>query len=166
MPNSRRGVSRREMLGWSAVTLATAAFSDLISASEAQATGPVSGIRHFARFGVDERMIRETLGEALATGGDWADVYFQHRVGSSLVLEDGSVNRALGSVELGVGVRVVKGDQTGYGYTEELTLDALKRAAATAASIADGPSRAAPTSFRADPGPAGTFPARYMLDHN
>ncbi len=120
MSNPRRGVSRREMLGWSAATLATAAFSDLISAGEVPATGPVSGIRHFARFGVDERMIREALAEALGTGGDWADVYFQHRVGSSLVLEDGSVNRASGSIELGVGVRVVKGDQTGYGFTEDI----------------------------------------------
>ncbi len=160
MSNPRRGVSRREMLGWSAATLATAAFSDLISASEAAATGPVSGIRHFARFGVDERMIRETLAEALSTGGDWADVYFQHRLGSSLVLEDGSVNRAMGSVELGVGVRVVKGDQTGYGYTEELTLESLKRAARTAAAIAEGPSRPVPAALRVTTGLDSRYPVK------
>ncbi len=123
-------------------------------------------IVYFARFGVTESLIRDTLAVALAKGGDYADVYFQHKVSSTLALEDGDVNRAYANVDLGVGVRVVKGDQTGYGYTEELTLDALKRAAATAASIADGPSRAAPTSFRADPGPAGTFPARYVLDRS
>jgi TldD protein len=66
-------------------------------------------------------MIREALCEALSRGGEYADLFFQHKVANSYVLEDGAVNRAGTSVELGVGVRVVKGDQTGYGFTEDLT---------------------------------------------
>src|SRR5580692_8098582 len=76
-----------------------------------------ASIVYFQRFGVDERMIREALEAALARGGDYADVFFQHRVSRNMSLEDGEVNRASASVDLGVGVRVVKGDQTGYGYT-------------------------------------------------
>ena len=38
--------------------------------------------------------------------------------GSSL--EDGKVNRAYGQVDLGVGIRTVKGDQVGYGFTQQL----------------------------------------------
>ena len=76
-----------------------------------------------------ERLIREALGDALSRGGDYADLFFQHRVGNNYVLEDGAVNRAFASVELGVGVRVVKGDQTGYGYTEDLTLEGVRLAA-------------------------------------
>jgi len=72
-----------------------------------QAGGPSAGIGYFTRFGVTERMIREALGAALSRGGDLADVFFQHRVESDLALEDGAVNRAFSSVELGVGVRVV-----------------------------------------------------------
>lgn len=120
-------------------------------------------ISYFAGFGVTQALIRDTLAVALGKGGDYADLFFQHKVQSSLVLEDGEVNRASASADLGCGVRVVKGDQTGYGYTEQLTLEALRRAAATAASIADGPSRVAPTAFRADPGPAAAFPTRYSL---
>src|SRR6516165_4170294 len=101
-------------------------------------------IRYFARFGITEQMIAETLAAALSRGGDHADVYFQHRVASDVGLEDGAVNRAHASVELGVGVRVVKGDQTGYGYTEDLRLPALLECARTAAAIADGPARPAP----------------------
>jgi len=41
------------------------------------------GIRHFARFGVTEAMLRETLAAALS-GREYADVYFQHRLSSSL----------------------------------------------------------------------------------
>ncbi len=124
---------------------------------------PSAKVVYFSRFGVDEAMLAATLSTALAKGGDHADVFLQHKVSRVMMLEDGEVNRAYASVELGAGVRVVKGDQTGYAYTEELTLDALKRAASTAAAIAEGPASAGPTSFRADPGAAGAFPDRYKL---
>ena len=120
-------------------------------------------ISYFSKFGVDEALIKETLSVAMGKGGDRADVFFQHKVGRTMALEDGEVNRAFASVELGVGVRVVKGEQTGYGYTEEITREALRNAAATAAAIADGPAQDGPTAFRADPGKAGAFPSRYNL---
>jgi TldD protein len=118
-----------------------------------------AGAGYFARFGVTERMIRETLAAALSRGGDFADVFFQHRVSSDLGLEDGEVNRAWASVDLGVGVRVVKGDQTGYGYTEDLSLPALLACARTAAAIAAGPSREAPERFHVATG----LPRRYPV---
>ncbi|MFL5300172.1 MAG: TldD/PmbA family protein [Anaeromyxobacteraceae bacterium] len=117
------------------------------------------GIGYFGRFGVTEALIGETLAAALSRGGDFADVFFQHRVSHDLGLEDGAVNRAYTSVELGVGVRVVKGDQTGYGYTEDLSLAALKDCARTAAAIADGPARPAPQRFHVE----GRLPQRYPL---
>ncbi len=120
---------------------------------------PSAKITYFARFGVDEKMIRSALAAALARGGDYADVFFQHKVSSVMALEDGEVNRAYASADLGVGVRVVKGDQTGYGYTEDLTEEAIKTAAATAAAIADGPASAVPVTFHVE----GTFPQRYSL---
>jgi TldD protein len=121
--------------------------------------GPRDGIGYFARFGVTEAVISQTLSAALSRGGDHADVFFQHRVGSDIGLEDGAVNRAYAEIDLGAGVRVVKGDQTGYGYTEDLSLPALLECARTAAAIADGPSRAGPARFhvRAD------LPDRYPL---
>jgi TldD protein len=116
-------------------------------------------IRYFAQFGVTEGIIAETLAVALSRGGDHADVFFQHRVASDVGLEDGAVNRAHASVELGVGVRVVKGDQTGYGYTEDLRLPALLECARTAAAIADGPARPAPARLHLGP----ALPDRYPL---
>ncbi|MBK9262770.1 MAG: TldD/PmbA family protein [Polyangiaceae bacterium] len=114
---------------------------------------------YFDRFGVNETMMREGLTEALAHGGDKADLFFQHRVFNVLVLEDGEVNRASTQVELGVGVRVVRGDQTGYAFTEELTRDAILRAAKTAAAVADGPARPGPKEFA-----ISGSPQRYAID--
>jgi TldD protein len=106
-----------------------------------------AGFLYFQSFGVDEALVLATLEAALSRGGEYADLFFQHRIVHRLALEDGEVNRAYAGVEVGVGVRVLKGDQTGYAYTEDLTLDAMRRAAQTAAAVADGPARARPTSF-------------------
>ncbi|MCC6809901.1 MAG: TldD/PmbA family protein [Deltaproteobacteria bacterium] len=106
-----------------------------------------AGFAYFASFGVDAPLVLQTLEAALSKGGDYADLFFQHRIVHRLTLEDGEVNRAYAGVEVGVGVRVLKGDQTGYAYTEDLTPDAMRRAAQTAAAVADGPSRARPQSF-------------------
>jgi TldD protein len=115
-------------------------------------------IRYFERFGVTERLLRETLSAALSRGGDHADVFVQHRVTSDVGLEDGAVNRAHAGVDLGAGVRVVKGDQTGYGFTEDLSLPALLECARTAAAIADGAAREGPVRFH-----VGELPRRYPL---
>jgi TldD protein len=116
-------------------------------------------IRYFARFGVTERLLLETLSAALSRGGDFADIFVEHAIANDLALEDGAVNRAYASVSLGAGVRVVKGDQTGYGYTEDLSLPALLDCARTAAAIADGPTRVAAPRFHH----GEELPQRYPL---
>jgi TldD protein len=115
---------------------------------------------YFTRFGIDEAVLRQVLGAALSRGGEKADVFLQHRIDNQLGLEDGAVNRAYTSVELGVGVRVVKGDQQGYGYTEELTLEAMKRCALTAAAIAEGAARPGPVELHLSPRGPERYPVK------
>jgi TldD protein len=91
------------------------------------------------RFGLDEALTSRVVSRGLDRGGEFCELYAQHRVSTDVGFEDGQVNRASTSVDLGVGVRVLKGDQTGYAFTEELTEASLLAAADTAASIAEGP---------------------------
>ena len=151
-------ISRRDVLSLGSAALAATLIPDVLFGARPGA-GATDGVGYFGRFGVTEKMIREALGVALSRGGDYADLYFEHSVLNSLGLEDGEVNRGYRQVQLGVGVRVVKGDQTGYGFTEDLTLDALKGTARTAAAIADGPGRAAPARFHF----AKDLPNRYPV---
>ncbi|NTU51514.1 MAG: TldD/PmbA family protein, partial [Candidatus Aminicenantes bacterium] len=94
-----------------------------------------------------DALCRKVLAEALARGGDYADLYFEHTISNNLVLEDGKVNRAVSDVALGVGIRTVKGDQVGYGFTQELSEKPMLAAASTAATIASGPGRAVGATF-------------------
>jgi TldD protein len=115
-----------------------------------------SGLDYFGEHGVDEGLLSAALSRALAHGADWAELFFEHTVDHQLGLSDGAVNRASSSVRLGVGVRVVKGDQQGFAYTEELTRERVAEAAATAAIVARGPARAAPKAYEVQ-----ALPSRY-----
>ena len=97
---------------------------------------PPSPLQWFEQFGVDDAVLRKVLSEATARGADDADLFFEHSVSTAIGLSDRVVNRAHTSVDLGVGVRVVVGDQVGYAYSEDLSLESLIRAAQTARTIA------------------------------
>jgi TldD protein len=92
----------------------------------------------FARYGIDAALCRRVLAAATENGADDADLYFEHSTSTTVALSDRKVNRAHLSIDLGVGVRVVIGDQVGYAYTEDLTPDSMLRAARVAAQIARG----------------------------
>src|SRR3989304_2824527 len=83
------------------------------------------------------------LSLALARGGTFADLYFEHDTTSSLLLEEGIIRTASAGVSCGLGVRVLAGERTGYAYTDDLSWAAMARAAETAAHIASD-SRALP----------------------
>ena len=101
-----------------------------------------------AWFGIDEAMIRAVMAELTQRGADMADLYFQHRRDTAISMEDGLISKASTQIDQGVGLRVVIGDQTGYAFTEELTLDAMLAAARTAASIAARGPAAVPERFQ------------------
>ncbi|MBI4701289.1 MAG: TldD/PmbA family protein [Deltaproteobacteria bacterium] len=104
---------------------------------------------YFERFGVDQALLARTIEKGLGRGGDYCEVFLQHRVNHWLGLEDGEVNRAYADVGLGAGIRVLKGDATGFAYTEDLGEAELSRAAQTAATVADGASAARPAPLAA-----------------
>ncbi|MEN0067435.1 MAG: TldD/PmbA family protein [Myxococcota bacterium] len=123
------------------------------------ANGPLPTDPFLAWFGIDADMIRRVLAELGSRGADHGELFFQHSRSSSLSMEDGRIGRAFTSIDQGVGLRVVVGDQVGYAYTEDLTEGAMREAARTAAAIAQGAARSAPTDLT--PHALGN---RYQLD--
>jgi TldD protein len=96
-------------------------------------------------FEVSAEMLQKVIEAAMSKGGDYADLFFEHKKSNSLGLEDGKVNRAYSNIDYGVGIRVLKGDQTGFAYSETITPDALINAAKMAANIANSKSSFTPT---------------------
>jgi TldD protein len=94
---------------------------------------------YLEHFEVTPVMLRQVIAEAMSIGGDYADLFFEHKISNTIALEDGKVNRAYSNVDYGMGVRVLKGDQTGFAYTETISPQDMLKVAKTAANIADHP---------------------------
>lgn len=94
--------------------------------------------------GIDAVLAERLLGEALGAGGDYADLYFEFRIGADFVLEEGKVRRVGRVTAVGLGVRVLRGDATGYAYTEELSSERMLQTARTASQIAAAGGTTAP----------------------
>ncbi|MEO7649079.1 MAG: metalloprotease TldD, partial [Bryobacteraceae bacterium] len=60
---------------------------------------------------------------------------------SMISMDESIVKNATQGVSLGVGVRVIAGERTGYAYSDDLSPDKIMKAAGVAACIAAGPSK-------------------------
>src|SRR4051812_31347432 len=98
---------------------------------------------------IDAQLARRLLELALGQGGDYADLFFEYRAAADFVFEDGKVKSVGRGITLGLGVRVLKGDATGYAYCEDLTWEAMAHVARTAAQIAAAGKSPAPVDVKA-----------------
>ncbi len=91
----------------------------------------------FEGLTLDVSDLEAYLSAALSRGGDYADLYFEHRVTHRIILEEEIIKSATKGVDIGVGVRVVVGERTGYAHSDDLSRESVLKAARTAAFIAD-----------------------------
>jgi len=138
---SRRKFIQRTALAGGAMLLLPGLEASMLSDNS-------TGNYFLKEFGIDETLCQKLLAKALSKGGDFADLYFEYSVSNYLGLEDGKVNQSYGDISLGVGIRTVKGDQIGYGFTQELTEASMMSAAATASTLCNMKASPVATSFK------------------
>ncbi len=91
-------------------------------------------------FKVSESQLQTLAATALAHGGDYSDLYFEHTTFFNLLLKDGIVSSGGFHTDYGVGIRVLKGEKTGYAYSENTDMPDMLKAAKAASAIATGAS--------------------------
>ncbi len=89
-------------------------------------------------FKVNEQQLETVAATALAHGGDYSDLYFEHTTYFNLMLKDGVVSSGGFHTDYGVGIRVLKGEKTGYAYSENTEMQDMLAAARAASAIAAG----------------------------
>jgi TldD protein len=87
-------------------------------------------------FHLSKTELGKILSIALSKGGDFAEVYAEHRIYSFINMEEDIIKETAESISLGLGIRVLAGEMTGYGYTTDLSFEKITNAALSAASIA------------------------------
>ena len=85
---------------------------------------------------IDHDVIERTLGVALRTGADFAEIYAEDKRSTSVGLDDGRIEQVTSGRDLGAGIRVIKGDTTGFAHTSDLSEAGLSAAATAAAEAA------------------------------
>ncbi len=91
-------------------------------------------------FNVSEEQLRTLVRTALSHGGDYSDLYFEYTTFFNLLLKDGVVSSGGFHTDFGVGIRVLKGEKTGYAYSENTEMSEMLKAAKAASAIAAGTS--------------------------
>jgi TldD protein len=107
---------------------------------------------------IDDTVAQRVLGTALRTGGDFAEIFVEDRRSSSAHFDDGRVEQLSSGRDRGAGIRVVRGDTTGFAHTSDLTetgLAAAAEAAGAAARGGGGGVREIALTRRDEPRPAG-----------
>jgi len=99
-------------------------------------------------FHIPAEDLQKFLQTALSRGGDFAELFLEYRIYSAILMEDDIIKETSESVGLGLGIRVISGDKTGYGYTNDISLQAIQKTALTAASIANDSRSFSPPPLR------------------
>ncbi|MFP6776418.1 MAG: metalloprotease TldD [PS1 clade bacterium] len=79
--------------------------------------------------------ITSLLSSLYVKGVDYADLYFEHSVAESWVLDEGIVKSGTYHISHGVGARSVMGEQTGFSYSDDLSISAIENATKFARGI-------------------------------
>ena len=83
----------------------------------------------------------------LSTGGDYADIYMQNRISEFWVLEDNKVKQCFYDVTQGAAVHVSNKEQSGFAYTEDISVVNLLKIAKQASLISSGSKHAKCNDF-------------------
>jgi len=89
------------------------------------------------RFGLDDRGLASGLDTALERRVDFADIFAEVTTQDSVALEEGIVKSGDRHLAQGVGVRAQTGERQGYAHADEITVESVRLAAATARAISE-----------------------------
>ena len=74
---------------------------------------------------LSKNVVAEVLGKCLVTGGDFAEIFEEDSINNSISLVDGKVDDAIGGRSYGIGIRIFKGLNSVYAYTNNNSLNSL-----------------------------------------
>ncbi|PAV29776.1 peptidase C69 [Virgibacillus profundi] len=87
---------------------------------------------------LNKALIENVLSAALTTGGDFSEVFVEDRYTNNMHHQAGKLEKSLSGRDFGVGIRIFKGLQSVYAYTNEFSEEGLLKAAKKAAEALQG----------------------------
>jgi TldD protein len=130
-------IKRRAFLKASAAGLGSIIFSGLNCKGIKKMKNPPHLVFE-DHFHFSQEDLQKLLNISLSRGGDFSEIYLEYKIYNFINMEEDIIKETAESISLGLGIRVLSGEKTGYGYTNDLSQEKIKKTALTAASIASG----------------------------
>ena len=108
---------------------------------------------------INEAEVFNLLTSMSDKGSDYSDLFFQHSIAESWVLDEGIVKDGSYNIAHGVGARCVSGDQTGFSYSDDLNLKAINGAVDFAKGISSKQSNNPPKILK-----SSNYPSKYSVN--
>jgi len=78
-------------------------------------------------------LIEEVLEKALSTGGDFSEIFLEDTIKNTIKMIDGKIDNSVSGRDFGVGIRIFKGFNSVYAYTNDTSRESLLETAYKAA---------------------------------
>jgi TldD protein len=99
----------------------------------------------------DQLKAQPILEAALAGGGQWSEIFVENSTGLTIIMDDGKVEKIIGGVDRGAGLRLVYDNRTAYAHSNDQTTDGLMPLARNLAAMAGGKASALAALRRLEP---------------
>ena len=99
---------------------------------------------------ISKKLAILVLNEALSTGADYAEIFFEDSHSNVISVENGKVDSTNSSSLCGVGLRLLLKNQCVYGYTNDLTKKGLLELASSLSKSFSGERKNFCESFSGD----------------
>ncbi|WP_164219454.1 TldD/PmbA family protein [Virgibacillus sp. YIM 98842] len=87
---------------------------------------------------LNKSLVEDVLSAALVTGGDFSEVFVEDKYTNNMTYQSSRLEKSISGRDFGVGIRIFKGLQSVYAYTNDFSKDGLLQAANTAAKAIEG----------------------------
>ena len=74
---------------------------------------------------LDKNQLEKILSRALSNGGDFAEIFIERRWNSGISCEENQIERIISGLDAGAGIRIISGESTAYGFTNDLSFEGI-----------------------------------------
>jgi TldD protein len=74
---------------------------------------------------ISNELLSKIIKKALSRGGQYADVFMEHKQHVSIHLEDNKIEKTISGIDAGIGIRVIFNSKTAYAYGNDFSEDSL-----------------------------------------
>lgn len=85
---------------------------------------------------IPDELASKIIKKALSKGGDYADIFIEHKHHVSIQLEDDKIEKVVSGVDSGIGIRIILGSRSAYAYSNDFSEDSLLNLAETVSKAA------------------------------